>query len=118
MKRLNQMGSEFVEHSGVRCTLEQHIERAREEFNELLEAIVDDYALASNNTAENQRLRNHVGEEAADVIITLAAMCAQHGIDLDAAIKAKHEINLCRQWQPHPTIPGGITRLKLPEEKK
>lgn len=118
MKSLNQIGSEFVEHSGVRCTLEQHIERAREEFNELLEAIVDDYALACNNVAENQRLRNHVGEEAADVIITLAVMCAQHSIDLDAAIVRKADICMRRQWVPHPIIPGAVKGIKLPEEKK
>lgn len=110
MKTLTEMGAAFVAHSGVNCTADRHWERAEEEMGELQEVT---FALADGWPSEER-----VAEEAADVILTLAALCAQYGLDLDAAIARKHGINMRRKWIKHPTIPGAVKGIKLPEETK
>jgi NTP pyrophosphatase (non-canonical NTP hydrolase) len=112
-KTLNAIGYDFVLHSGVKCSLELHVERAQEEMDELRAEACDLSAYRLDHKAELK-----TAEEAADVIITLAVMCAQHGLDLDAAIARKYDICMRAEWIEHESIPGAVRRVKLPEEGK
>lgn len=48
------------------------------------------------DAALTPELRRRVGEEAADVLMYLAALCARNGIDLEAAVAAKIAANRAR----------------------
>lgn len=94
---LNAMGKQFVEHSGMGdIARDQGLRRVDEELQEAAGA-QDHYELAT---------------ELADVVLTVAALAAAWGIDLDSALLNKHYVNMLREWQPHPTIPGAVKRVK------
>lgn len=98
MKKLNEIGAEFVAHSGLRCTdVRVSLQRTSEELQEAFEAAADPDALVT---------------EMADVVLTLASIAASFNLDLDAAVWNKHQTNLARQWAPHPTLPGCVKHVK------
>lgn len=97
MKPLKTLGKLFNRHAGVGfVSREDFIARVREELNE---------AAAAGT-------REHLEEELADVILTIASMADCYGLDVDAAVNVKHEVNLKREWGPHPTIPGCVKHKK------
>lgn len=101
MIRLNKMGEQFNEHSGACPSIKHGLDRTA---LELTEASV---AAAHHSPAL-------VLEEIADIVLTLTSTCAANGLDLEAAIKRKHAINLTRQWEKHPVIPGAVKHVKAP----
>lgn len=97
MKPLRVTGRQFNRHAGVGfVSREDFIDRAREELDE----------------AANATTREHLEEELADVILTIASMADCYGLDVDAAVTAKHAVNLRREWESHPTIPGCVKHKK------
>ena len=97
---LNSVGKQFNARSGSNVNSVDGIARAQEELDEAREE-----AAAHSPSPE-------FVEECADVVITLASVCAGLGLDLDAAVRMKHAKNMARQWGPHPTIPGGVKHIK------
>lgn len=98
MKPLRTLGKLFNRHAGVGfVSREDFIARIREELDE----------------AANATTREHLEEELADVILTIASMADCYGLDVDAAVNAKHEVNLARSWGPHPTIPGCVKHKRV-----
>lgn len=96
---LDWIGKEFNEHSGAKATLRGTLDRAD---LELLEAKLE--ADKGNDVT--------LLMEVADIILTLAAGCAAAGLPLNEAVRLKHQINMSRQWEPHPTIEGAVRRVR------
>lgn len=98
MKPLRVTGRQFNRHAGVGfVSREDFIDRVREELDE----------------AANATTREHLEEELADVILTIASMADCYGLDVDAAVTAKHAVNLRREWESHPTIPGCVKHKRV-----
>lgn len=107
--KLTTLGESFNAYSGAKPTLEIGLERAGEELMEAVEAAQElQRADATGGTCSF----DNVAEELADVIITLASVAAWLNIDLDAAIRAKHAINMRRTWAPHPTRAGCVKHVR------
>lgn len=111
MKTLYDIGSEFNKHSGCALNPVAGAQRALEEMGEALIEAGKLELLGDQRTLEEAD-EQALAIELADVVITLASLAAHNGIDLDAAIASKHQINLLREWQPHGSIPGGVKRVK------
>ena len=74
--------------------------RANEEMSELLRALaVDD-------------MHPKAGEEIADVVIVLSRLCTELGVDIQAEIDRKMEINRARVWKKDNTGHGYHVRDK------
>ncbi len=100
MKPLRTYGKSFNRHAGVGfVSREDFIARIREELDEAAKA----------------GTREHLEEELADVILTIASMADCYGLDVDSAVASKHAVNLRREWGPHPTIKGAVKHVKLAE---
>lgn len=98
---LNQIGRQFNAYSGAKLAAVDGIQRAQEELDEAREECVG-YGAPSPEFIT----------ECADVVLTLAAVCEGLGLDLDAAVAKKHAVNMTRQWGLHPSIKGGVKRIK------
>lgn len=98
---LTEAGVQFNAYSSAKLSAIDGIERAREELDEAWEECIGHGPPSP-----------YFITECADVVLTLAAVCAGLGLDLDAAVAKKHAVNMARQWGPHPTIRGGVKRIK------
>lgn len=97
MKPLKTLGKSFNRHAGIGfVSREDFVARIREELNE----------------AATAGTREHLEEELADVILTIASMADCYGLDVDAAVNAKHEVNLARSWEAHGSILGAVRHVK------
>lgn len=106
---LSSLGSAFNTLSGAKPTLEIGLERASEELMEAIEAAQElQCADATGGTCSF----DNVAEEMADVILTLASVAAHLDIDLDAAVRVKHAVNMRRTWAPHPTRAGCVKHVR------
>ena len=64
----------------------------KSEINEARDAAIDWEAHRSGS-------QDHFAEELADVIIMTLSACGHLGIDIDAAVRSKMEINKARPWK-------------------
>ena len=64
----------------------------KSEINEARDAAIDREAHRSGS-------QDHFAEELADVIIMTLSACGHLGIDIDAAVRRKMEINRARLWK-------------------
>ena len=69
------------------------------EVMEMLEASAEVIASAGKNSKKRWRKKKHFSEELADVVIACFSLAGKLGIDIDAAIRRKMEINKKRPWK-------------------
>ncbi len=68
-----------------------------EEVGELFKAVRKAQQIAVDPASEFTT----ISEELADILIYLCAIANRYGLDLEAAFRAKEEVNKQRRWQRH-----------------
>lgn len=82
-----------------------------EEYGELMEALRTLNACAGVDLPGHQEEHlTRVGEEAADLILSVIASCAVVGIDVSDYVRSKHALNLECEW--YETADGRYKRVK------
>lgn len=90
MKKLQKEITNWHKATFPEATRENVVNKAKEELSELM-AELDDYV------PHEVRLENVI-EESADVVIIISALLGRLGVNLNAAVRDKMNINKKRKW--------------------